>query len=486
MNLDIDICYRALAARDARFDGVFFVGVTTTGIYCRPLCPARTARRDRCRFFSTAAAAEQAGFRPCLRCRPELAPGNASVDATGRVAHLAAARIEAGALHDGGSLEALAEELGLSSRQLRRAVKQELGVSPIQLAQTNRLLLAKKLLTETRLPIIEVAYASGFASVRRFNALFRSHYRLTPSRLRRSNGLIPRQPSMRLLLTYRPHLAWAELLRFLAARAMAGVECVSGLTYGRTVAIGKQEGWLKVEPAPGRHALVVELSSTLAPALPPLLARLRNLFDLNARPDVIEAHLQHDRLMGPMTRRCSGLRVPGAFSGFELAVRAILGQQVSVRAATTLAGRFAAAFGRPIETPLPELNRLTPIARSVATAKLAELTGLGVTRSRAESIQSLARALDERKLHLEVGSEPEAAIEQLRALPGIGEWTAHYIAMRALRWPDAFPHGDLGLRKALGAASAWQVREAAEAWRPWRAYAAMHLWNHHRQTQPED
>jgi AraC family transcriptional regulator of adaptative response / DNA-3-methyladenine glycosylase II len=408
------------------------------------------------------------------------------MDATGRMAHLASARIEAGALNDGGNLEALAEELGLSSRQLRRAVKQELGVSPVELAQTNRLLLAKKLLTETRLPVIEVAYASGFASVRRFNALFRARYRLSPSRFRGSNGSAPREPTLRLLLSFRPPMAWAELLRFFAARAMTGVESVSGMTYVRTVALGKHEGWLRIEPATKRNALVVELSSTLAPVLAPLLSRLRNLFDLNARPDVIEGNLLHDHRIRTIVRRCPGLRVPGAFSSFELAVRAILGQQVSVRAATTLAGRFAAAFGRPIQTPFAELNRLTPIPGRVAAAGLSELTGVGVTPARAACVRDIARAIHEKQLCLEPGPEPATVIEHLQAIRGIGEWTAHYIAMRALRWPDAYPHGDLGLRKALGANSARQVRDAAEVWRPWRAYAAVHLWNHLGQQQRKD
>jgi AraC family transcriptional regulator of adaptative response / DNA-3-methyladenine glycosylase II len=347
MNLDAESCYRALAARDARFDGVFFVGVTTTGIYCRPVCPARTARRDRCRFFPSAAAAEQAGFRPCLRCRPELAPGHAPVDATRHLAYAVAARIEAGGLDDGGGLEALAAEFGRSSRQLRRAVRQELGVSPVDLAQTHRLLLAKQLLTETRLPVIQVALASGFASVRRFNALFRSHYRLTPSRLRRATGSGAGEESIRLRLAYRPPLAWSELLGFLADRALPGVECVTGSSYLRTAALGKHRGWLRVEPEDGRDALGVELSMSLVPVLPPLLARLRNLFDLTARPDVIVSHLGGDARIGPAVRRCPGLRVPGAFHGFELAVRAVIGQQVSVRAATTVAGRLRTSRSWP-------------------------------------------------------------------------------------------------------------------------------------------
>jgi AraC family transcriptional regulator, regulatory protein of adaptative response / DNA-3-methyladenine glycosylase II len=477
MELKDDSCYRALATRDARFDGLFFVGVTTTGIYCRPVCSARTPRRERCRFFPGAAAAEQAGFRPCLRCRPELAPGRSSVDAVGRVARAAAARIEAGALNDGGSMEDLATEFGLSSRQLRRVLRQELGVAPVQLAQTHRLLLAKQLLTETRLPIIEVALASGFESLRRFNAVFRSHYRLTPSRLRRSLEPAPSGEPLRLKLGYRPPLAWAELLRFLGDRAIAGVESVCGESYARTVALGSDRGWVKVAPAGARNALSVEFAATLAPALSPLLARLRHVFDLNARPDLIASHLRADERIGSSIDRCAGLRVPGAFSGFELAWRAILGQRISVRAATTLAGRFVARFGEPMDTPYPELNRLVPVPERIAEARSEELSGLGMPRDRALCIKALARAVAQGSLRLEPGVNPEATIEQLKEFPGVGEWTAQYIAMRALGWPDAFPHGDLGLLRGLGETSPASLRTIAEAWRPWRAYGVMHVWN---------
>ncbi len=486
MELDPAICYRALTARDARFDGVFFVGVTTTRIYCRPVCTARTPGRDRCRFFPSAAAAERAGFRPCLRCRPELAPGNAPVDATSRVARTAAARIEAGALNDGGRLGALADELGLSPRQLRRAVRQELGVSPIELAQTHRLLLAKQLLTETHLPIIEVAFASGFASVRRFNALFRSHYRLTPSQVRRANGAGTAKESVRLRLAYRPPLAWREMLSFLSARALAGVESITDSCYLRTVALGKRRGWLRVEPVEGRNVLAVELSPSLVPVLAPLLARLRNLFDLSARPDVIVSHLGSDPRIGPAVRHCPGLRVPGAFHGFELALRAVLGQQVSVRAATTLAGRLVAVLGEPMATPFPALTHLSPSAERLAAADVGELAALGIPRRRAETLQALAIAATTGQLPLEPGPAPEATIGRLLRLPGIGEWTAHYIAMRAARWPDAFPHDDLGLRRSAGEATARRLRRLAEAWRPWRAYAAMHLWHTSHLVTPKE
>lgn len=477
MTIDHETCYRALVARDVRFDGLFFVGVTSTGIYCRPVCTARTPGRARCRFFAMAAQAEREGFRPCLRCRPELAPGLAPIDAVATVARQAAARIESGALNDDAGLENLAAGLGISTRQLRRVVRQEFGVSPIELAQTNRLLLAKQLLADSALPIIEVALASGFSSVRRFNALFRQHYGFPPSRLRRSRTFVAPGDTIRLTLTYRPPLAWPEMLRFLAGRATAGVEIVSGTSYARTVAVGKQRGWLRVEPVAGRNALAVELSTALTGVLPQLLARLRHMFDLRARPDVIDLQLSHDSRLVESIRRTPGLRVPGAFCGFELAIRAILGQQVSVVAATTLSGRLAAQFGEPIDTPFAELNRLTPGPQQLAEANIVEVTQLGILKSRATTIRELARAVVRGELDLEPGADTEQVIERLVGLPGIGDWTANYIAMRALHWPDAFPASDLGLLRGSGVKTAAALRKEANAWRPWRSYAAMHLWN---------
>jgi AraC family transcriptional regulator of adaptative response / DNA-3-methyladenine glycosylase II len=476
MIIDDDVCYRALIARDTRFDGVFFVGVKTTGIYCRPVCTAKTPGRDRCRFFPSAALAEQAGFRPCLRCRPELAPGHAPIDSTRTIARAAAARIEAGALSDGGSLEDLAASLGLSSRQLRRSVRKELGVSPVELAQTNRLLLAKRLIAETQLPLVQVAYAAGFESVRRFNALFRSHYRLTPSTLRRGSSKTVATDCLRLVLAYRPPLDWDAMLRFLAARAIPGIECVTGVAYHRTVGIGEHRGWLSVSPVANRNLLVVDLATALAPALPSILVRLRNLFDLDARPDVIAGHLALDPLLAPSVAHHPGLRVPGAFDSFELGMRALLGQQVSVRGASTLAGRFAQRFGEAIETPLACLNHLAPTAESLAAARGTTLAGLGLPSARAESLRNLARVVARREIDLECGVDPTAIVARLVELPGIGPWTAEYIAMRALRWPDAFPAGDLGLVKASKLKSTKALETAAERWRPWRAYAAMHLW----------
>jgi AraC family transcriptional regulator of adaptative response / DNA-3-methyladenine glycosylase II len=476
MTINDDVCFRALVARDSRFDGLFFVGVKTTGIYCRPVCPTRTPKHDSCRFFASAALAEQAGFRPCLRCRPELAPGHAPVDSVRTLAWAAAARIEAGALSDGRSLEELAKSLGLSSRQLRRAVRKELGVSPVELAQTNRLLLAKRLIAETQLSLTQVAFAAGFDSVRRFNALFRSHYRLTPTALRRAAPQAAGSDCLRLMLAFRPPFDWHALLRFLAARAIPGVECVTGNTYHRTVGIGEHRGWLSVSPIEHRNLLVVELATALAPALPSILARLRNLFDLDARPDVIAGHLTLDPLLAPSVKRRPGLRVPGAFDSFELGMRAVLGQQVSVRGASTLAGRMVQRFGEVIETPLPCLNRIAPTADALAGARSSTLAGIGLPGVRAESLRCLARALARREIDLESGIVPTVVVARLQELPGIGPWTAEYIAMRALRWPDAFPAGDLGLAKASRLTSTKALEKAAERWRPWRAYAAMHLW----------
>jgi AraC family transcriptional regulator of adaptative response / DNA-3-methyladenine glycosylase II len=455
---------------------MFFVGVRSTGIYCRPVCTARTPGRERCRFFVSAALAEQAGFRPCLRCRPELAPGNAPIDSARTIAHAAAARIEAGALNNGSSLEDLAASLGLSSRQLRRSLQQELGVTPVELAQTNRLLLAKRLITETQLPMSQIAFAAGFESVRRFNALFRSHYNLAPSALRHAPPPPPVADCVRLVLAFRPPLAWDALLRFLAARAIPGVECVSDSAYHRTVEIGKHRGWLSVSLVPDRNLLAVDLATALVPLLPLILARLRKLFDLDARPNIIAEHLARDPRLARSIKTHPGLRVPGAFDSFELAMRTILGQQVSVRGASTLAGRLVERLGNPIATPLVCLNRTAPTAESLYAAGSKALARIGLPIARAQTLWNFSRAIADHQIDLDRGFTPHATVAQLMELKGIGPWTAEYIALRALRSPDAFPAGDLGLLKASGLRSTQLLEQAAQAWRPWRAYAALHLW----------
>ena len=478
MTLDPQHCYAALKARDSRFDGGFFVGVSTTGIYCRPICTARTPKRENVRFFANAASAERDGFRPCLICRPEIAPGVARtvapVDAVRAAAHWLAARIEAGALNEGDS-ERLAGEYGLSSRQLRRALIAEYGVTPIELAQTRRLLLAKQLLTETTLPLSRVAFASGFSSVRRFNACFQSHYRLNPGALRKQKGARS-EGSIELQLAYRPPLAWDALRQFLVTRGAAGVEGVDGERYLRTVEVNGKRGWISAAPLATKPALQVEVAVELLPVLTPLLARLRRMFDLDANPLVIEEQLRSDARIRPLLKRRPGLRVPGAFDGFELALRAVLGQQISVKAATTLFGRFAEMFGAAADTPHAQLRRHGPPAEEVAQARLQRLIDIGLTRQRAATASALARAVAEGQLVLEPGGALAPTLERLLDLPGIGPWTAQYVAMRALRDADAFPPGDLGLLKALALDHPRKVVEHAQKWQPWRAYAAIHLW----------
>lgn len=476
MTLDDDTCFRALAARDARFDGVFFVAVETTGIYCRPVCPARTPARRRCLFFTHAAGAEAAGFRACLRCRPELAPGDAPVDAIGRLAAAAVARIAEGGLEER-SLPELAAELGVSPRHLRRAVKAELGVSPIELLQTGRLALAKRLLHETTLPIARIAFASGFSSVRRFNAVFSARFGRPPSAMRPAIAPGGESDTIALRLDYRPPLDWARLLSWMRARAIPGVELVEGDAYVRSVRIGAHAGWLAVRPSPGgRPRLRADISASLAPVLMPILAALRRAFDLDAHPNAIAEHLATDPRLRRHVRARPGLRVPGAFDGFETTVRALLGQQVSVAAATTLAGRLAAAFGEPITTSHPAIGLLSVRPEALAAAGPAEIAKIGIPLARATSLATLARAVSTGAVSLRRGVSIDEAIAALRALPGIGDWTAQYVAMRVLGWPDALPAGDLVLRRALGGVSARQVEQLAERWRPWRAYAAMHLW----------
>jgi AraC family transcriptional regulator of adaptative response / DNA-3-methyladenine glycosylase II len=442
----------------------------------------KTPKAANCRFYDTAQEAEQAGFRPCLRCRPELAPGNAPVDDAQRIAQLIVQRLAEGQLDEESGLEAIASQFELSSRQIRRIVQHELGVPPIQLLLTRRLLLAKQLLTDTTWPMTDVAFASGFASLRRFNDAFTRRYGMPPTRLRKkaSDGvaIVAGETSV-LQLSYRPPYDWEGLLRFLAARALGGIEHVTDRSYARTVQLGNTTGWIRITQAKKQHALLVEFTHTLAPVLPAMLARVRALFDLDARPDVITTLLGKDVRLAEAVRANPGLRVPGAFNGFEMGLRAILGQQVTVKAATTIAGRFVHAFGEPIVTPLPELHRLTPVPGRVAQARVDDIARHGIIAARARSIIALARAQGSGHLCLDGAAHhnPEESIKRLAELPGIGPWTANYIAMRAIRWPDAFPKEDIAVRNNLGGVSAKEAEALSQAWRPWRSYAVMHVWS---------
>jgi AraC family transcriptional regulator of adaptative response / DNA-3-methyladenine glycosylase II len=474
MMLDDQACYRAARARDRRFDGRFYIAVATTGIYCRPVCPARAPKRENMRFFPSAASAEQAGYRPCLRCRPERAPGYASVDRRGHVLRAAIAGIEEHALSEAG-LADLASAVGVSERQLRRVFEAELGVSPIALAQTQRLLMAKRLMRDTDLSLTQIAFASGFKSLRRFNALFLERYGASPRTLRQrtsTSGVLTCE------LDFRPPLAWEVLLDYLRRRAIPGIEHVDATHYRRTVALGGCEGWLAVSRGASGHSLTLELDLGLAPVVGTMVARIKRLFDLGAVPSAVSACLERDPLIAVHVQRLPGLRVVGAFEGFELGVRAVLGQQISVKAATTVAGRFAARFGSPATTPFAELNRHAPTPARIATAGVDEIAALGIVSQRAKTLIALAQAVDAKRIVLAPYAPPESQIAALMALPGIGPWTAQYIAMRALHWPDAFPAGDLMLQRAAGLTEA-ELLERAERWRPWRAYAAHYLWHSH-------
>ena len=479
-----EICYRALQSRDPRFDGLIFVGVTSTGIYCRPVCPARTAKFENCRFFGSAAAAQEAGFRPCLRCRPETAPQMASWRGTSNTVSRALALINDGALDgEDASVDALAERLGVGERHLRRLFVQHLGASPIAVAQTRRVLFAKQLIHETRMPMTEIALAAGFRSLRRFNEIFHDLFHRPPSSLRHkssSNLAIP-EAGVTLRLRYRPPYDWDSMIEYLRARAIPGVEVVEGDKYLRTVQMDGFTGNVEVTHLPARQSLSVTIRFPSVQSLPAIVARVRRLFDLGADIETIDAHLSTDPLLAPLVAQRPGLRAPGGWDGFELAVRAMLGQQVSVAAATKLAQQLVANYGEPASKDYvsdPRLTYVFPTAKRLARAKSIEV---GMSAARRLSLKALAEAVTaDSNLFRPVGTMEEA-IGKLRKIRGVGEWTAQYIALRALRESDAFPAADVGLLRGAEAidgtkSTAPNLLIRSEAWRPWRAYAAQHLW----------
>ena len=485
-----DICYLALKARDARFDGRFFTAVTSTGIYCRPVCSVKTPKRENCRFFDHAAQAEGAGFRPCLRCRPELAPHSvvwSIQDASYILAHQAARLLDEPQAWTGDvlSVQALADKLGVSDRHLRRIFETQFGVAPLQYLQTRRLLNAKQLLADTHLPITQIALASGFASVRRFNAAFVAHYRLNPTQLRRAGPSASGQGTT-VKLGYRPPYDVNAMLAFMHKRAIHATEFIttnasctrSGRTFrvesGGPTNVKTHVGWLLTEFDTARCQLVLQVSDSLREVLPLVIRRVRAMFDLDADPQAINQVL-HAHFPGG-----DGLRVPGCLDGYEMAVRAVLGQQITVAAARTLAQRMVDKFGEPIATPYPELTRLFPAPAVLAQASGDALGQLGIVKQRQAAIVGIAQAVATNRLQLHAGADVPATIAALKALPGIGDWTAQYIAMRAVRWPDAFPAGDVALHKALGLqGSKTAARDAealSQAWKPWRSYAVIRAW----------
>lgn len=507
IELDPVRCHRALRGRDARFDGRFYVGVVTTGIFCRPVCPAPTPRPAHCSWWPSAAAAQAAGFRPCLRCRPEAAPGSPAWRGTAATVTRALRLIEAGALDHGDSVEGLAARLGIGDRHLRRLFERHLGTTPLAVAKLRRALFAKRLLDETTLPMTAIARSAGFSSQRRFNACMREVYGRPPSALRSPRA---RRPSRRgragtpeptaecairpleLTLAYRPPFAWDQLLAFLALRATPGVEAVRGRAYARSIRLGASSGSILAVDDPARRRLCVTIRLASTESLVVASARLRTLFDLDADPAAIDGVLGGLPPLAESVRRAPGLRVPGAFDGFETAVRAVLGQQVSVVAATTFAGRLVARWGTSLEAglrpafddapqaePPAAIDRLFPTAEGLAGAPLEEI---GLVRGRADTIRALARAVLDDPSLLEPAQDLEAALARWRALPGIGSWTAGYVAMRVLREPDALPEADRVLRRALTPVGAERlvpgraVARMLEGARPYRAYAAIRLW----------
>jgi AraC family transcriptional regulator, regulatory protein of adaptative response / DNA-3-methyladenine glycosylase II len=483
MTLDWQVCSRARLSRDPRFDGKFYIGVLGSRVYCRPICPAPTAKEKNCRYFPTAAAAAEAGFRPCLRCRPESCPGTPAWQGTSNTVSRALRLIGETGLEDGG-VELLAEKLGVGSRHLRRLFVRHLGASPIAVAQTRRFHFAKKLIDETDLPMHQIAIASGFGSVRRFNAGILKVYHRTPSQIRRlarHTGLHSGD-QYQFRLNFRPPYHWQGMLDFLAPRATPGVEVVDQLSYRRTISTNGLDGYFEVTPDFSHDAFTVRIDFPDSRSLFRIVERIRALFDLNADWTSILKTLRHDPVLAPRLQSEPGLRVPGCWNGFELAIRAILGQQVTVKGATLLAGRLAAEFGKSFSGP-DGLTRLFPTAEALATAKL---DTIGLTGARAETIRLLARAVLNQKIKFEEIVDSDEFLRSLCEIPGIGPWTAQYVAMRALGEPDAFPPSDLGLLRALNVDSSRELDRRSQPWRPWRAYAAMYLWRMGGRPREED
>jgi AraC family transcriptional regulator, regulatory protein of adaptative response / DNA-3-methyladenine glycosylase II len=457
--MDADVCYRAVRARDARFDGLFFTAVRSTRIFCRPVCPARTPHRRNVEFFANAPAAQAAGYRPCLRCRPEVSPDLPASAGTSTTVTRALRLIDNGAL-DEASTEELAARLGLTDRHLRRLFLEHVGVPPVVVAQTRRTLFAKKLITETALPFADIAFASGFASLRRFNEAIRTTYQRNPKELRRFAPPEPADGSaIELKLHYRPPYDWPALIAFVAPRAIPGLEVVDARTYRRT--------GLSVRHDADGNCLIASIEATSANKLRPIAEQVRFFFDLRANTTEIAAVLGKSPLLKRMVKKHPGLRVPGCWDPFEMAVRAMLGQQVTVKGATTLAGRLVERFGAPKAGVLAD----------------ADLRSIGLPRARAESISAFARAVSDGRVRFDASVSSQETIGRMCELPGIGPWTANYIAMRALGDPDAFPSSDLGLLKAAGISSHRRLEEIAEAWRPWRSYAALYLWESLRKKE---
>ena len=476
---------RARLSRDPRFDGQFFVGVKTTGIYCRPICPANSPKRENIDFFPTAAAASEAGFRPCLRCRPECAPGTPAWHGTSTTVRRGLKLIAAGALDDG-NIETLADRLGVTSRHLRRLFSKHLGASPLSVAHTQRLHFAKRLIDQTDLPLSEIAIAAGYGSVRRFNDAFRKTYARSPRDIRRRGRVdqpVVDSSALTVTLNYRQPYDWARMLDFMRGRAIPGVEVVTDTDYSRTVRVGDNAGVINVRHDSKVQHLLLTVRGVATTDLFGVVQQVREMFDLDAPVRDIRAVLGKDPVLKRHLKRYPGVRVPGAWNGFELTVRGILGQQISVKAATTLSGRIVERYGTPLNTMSPELESggLTHLFPEPAVLASARLNSLGIVGARVETIRRVATAVVDGTLDFDAAVDPDKFCKLLTAIRGIGDWTAQYIAMRALKAPDAFPSSDLGLLRAFDDEKGERIKPAAlralsEEWRPWRAYAALLLW----------
>ncbi len=481
--LDPQICERARLARDARFDGLFFTGVLSTGIYCRPVCPAPVPKPENVVYFPSAAAAAEAGLRPCLRCRPEAAPGTPAWNGTSTTVARAMNLIRQGALDEGG-IESLAARLGVGGRHLRRLFRQHLGASPIAIANTQRVLFAKKLLRETDLPVSDIALSCGFGSIRRFNAAFQKTYAQSPTAFRRDVSAVPGGSPLpgfqcSLTLPYRPPYDWERMLAFFRARAIPGVERVDGEGYHRVIRHRERFGEIHVRHAPAGDALLLDVELAESRGLMEIVERVRRMFDLDANMDAVNRTLAHDRFLAPMLQALVGLRLAGAWDPFETAVRAVVGQQVSVKGARTVLGRIVQKAGAAAQGFTdPALTHGFPTAQALRET---DLSAVGMPAKRIETLKALARGVASGAVVLEIGGGLDEFVGRLIQIPGIGAWTAHYIALRGLGEPDAFPEGDLGIIRALcrdGKKPApGEIRQMAEAWRPWRGYAATILWN---------
>ncbi len=483
MELDFKTCERARFSRDARFDGLFYIAVKTTRIYCRPICTVSPPLSKNVQFFRTAVAAAEAGYRPCLRCRPECVPGSPAWNGTSTTVSRALRLIETGELDKIG-VEDLASKLGMGSRQLSRLFKQHLGVSPLAVAKTRRLHFAKRLIDDSNLDMAQIAFAAGYGSVRSFNDVFKKIYQRTPGQLRKfrhHKGIESKSKGFSLVIPVRQPFDWASLIDFLSMRATPGVEFVGPELYTRTIELNGQPGRIEIRPILEKNCLSLQIHYPEIKSLFTIVERVKKIFDVNAATVEIAEHLGKSPLLEPVVGAFPGLRVPGCWDGFEIAVRAILGQQISVKGATTLAGRVACRFGLPITGPdISEkdgLSHLFPGSEILSKANLAEV---GVVPSRALAIKELAKIVCREQINFDPGQKLEPFIEGITKVKGIGDWTAQYIAMRALRNTDAFPSADLVLLKAASynddKVSVKQIKTMSESWRPWRAYSAMYLW----------